>query len=277
MVGGPNVHGGENMNGDTESMLQVNLTGKIAVIIGGTGSIGQAIAISFARSGATVIVAGRSKPRKDSELMLECKKNKNISFLPVNVLEESSVRDLADRITDKYKRVDILVLAQGQQIRKPFHNLTLEEWNSVISTNLTGTFLVCKHFAKLMMKNKYGKIIGITSLTSMFGIRNISSYAASKGGMQQFLKTLALELAAYNINVNMIAPGRIKTRMTKDIFQDQNLKKSTLRCIPMKRFGLPSDLIGAVFFLASDMSNYMTGQTIVIDGGWLACMGNPIS
>lgn len=275
MVGGPNVHGGENMKGNTKSRLQVNLTGKIAVITGGTGSIGQAIAISLAKSGATVIVAGRSKPHRGSELMLERKKNKNISFLPVDVLKESSVKDLADKIIDKYKGVDILILAQGQQIRRPFYNFTLKEWNSIIGTNLTGTFLVCKHFAKLMMENKYGKIIGITSLTSMIGIKNISAYAASKGGMQQFLKTLALELAAYNINVNMIAPGRIKTRMTKDILQDQELKDSTLRCIPMKRFGLPSDLIGAIFFLASDASNYMTGQTIVIDGGWLAGMGDP--
>lgn len=267
--------GGGNMNENTKSMLQINLTGKIAVIIGGTGSIGQAIAVSFAKSGATVIVASRSKPHKDSELMLERKKNKSISFLPVDVLNESSVKDLADKIVDKYKRVDILVLAQGQQIRKPFYNLTLKEWNSVIGTNLTGTFLVCKHFAKLMMENKYGKIIGITSLTSMFGIKNISAYAASKGGMSQFLKTISIELAEYNINVNMVAPGRIKTKMTEDLLESENLRNSNLRCIPMGRFGLPSDLTGAILFLASETASYITGQTIFVDGGWTASMGNP--
>jgi len=269
------VRGGENMNENTKSMLQVNLTGKIAVIVGGTGSIGQAIAISFARSGAAVIVASRSKPRKDSELMSERKKNKNISFLPVDVSKESSVKDLADKIIDKYERVDILILAQGQQLRKPFHNITLKEWDSIIDTNLTGTFLACKYFTKSMIDRNQGKIIGMISLTSEFGIRNISAYSASKGGMSQFLKTVSVELAEYNINVNMIAPGRIETEMTEDIVQDKNLRDANLRCIPMGRFGVPSDLTGAVLYLASDASNYMTGQTIVIDGGWLASGGSP--
>ena len=265
------------MNENTKSMLQVNLTGKIAVIIGGTGSIGQAIAISFARSGATVVVSSRSKPHKDSELMLECRKNKNISVLPVDVLRESSVKDLADKIIDKYKRVDILILVQGQQNRKPFYNLTLMEWNSVIGTNLTGTFLACKYFIKSMIDRNQGKVIGVTSLTSEFGIRNISAYSASKGGMSQFLKTISVELSEHNINVNMIAPGRIETKMTEDIVQDKNLRDANLRCIPMGRFGVPSDLTGTALYLASDASNYMTGQTIVIDGGWLASGGNPIA
>jgi NAD(P)-dependent dehydrogenase (short-subunit alcohol dehydrogenase family) len=257
-------------------MMQVDLTGKIAVVIGGTGSIGQAISIGLIKSGATVIVASRSKPVPGSKSMLDFENNEKISYLPVDVLLESSVKNLADIIIDKYGKVDILILAQGLQKRKPFNILSMEEWNSIIGTNLTGTFLACKYFTESMINKNYGKIIGITSLTAEFGIRNISAYSASKGGMSQFLKTVSIELAEHNINVNMIVPGRIKTRMTEDLIQDKNLKEANLRCIPMGRFGLPSDLTGAVLFLTSEASNYITGQTIIIDGGWLASGGNPI-
>lgn len=274
MVVGLNVHGGEFMSVNTRN-LQADLSDKVAVVIGGTGSIGQEISFALFESKAIVIAANRFTPASNSKFIVESEKNEKLSFLPVDILKESSVKKLADAILDKYGRVDILVLAHGQQIRKPFYDLTKAEWNSIIDTNLTGTFLACKHLTMSMIDMNYGKIIGITSLTSEFGIRNISAYSASKGGMSQFLKTISVELSEHNINVNMIAPGRIETRMTDDILKNKNLRDANLRCIPMERFGLPSDLTGAVLYLASDASNYMTGQTIVIDGGWLASGGNP--
>lgn len=268
------MRGGGPMSANTRS-LQVDLRGKVAVVIGGTGSIGQAIVVALAESKAIVIATSRFSSIANSKLMFEYRKNKSISFLPVDVLKEGSVKNLAKTIMDKYGRIDILVLAQGQQIRKPFYELTMEEWSSILDTNLTGTFLACKYLTKSMIDRNRGKIIGVTSLTSEFGIRNISAYSASKGGMSQFLKTISIELAKHNINVNMIAPGRVETKMTEDLIQDKKLRVANLRCVPMGRFGLPSDLIGAVLFLASEASNYMTGQTIVIDGGWLASGGNP--
>jgi len=256
---GQNVLGGESMKKNIN--FKVNLSNKTAVVVGGAGSIGQEISLGLFESGAEVIVAD----------LKDFKGKPGISFIPVDVLNEENVKALSEKVG----RVDILVLVQGIQKRKPFFRFTLEEWNKIIGVNLTGTFLACKYFVKLMKKQRCGKIIGITSLTSEFGIRNISAYAASKGGMAQFLKTIAIELADYNINVNMIAPGRIKTKMTKDLIKDKSLRNSSLRCIPMKRFGLPADIVGTVLFLASDSSDYITGQTIFVDGGWLSAMGNP--
>ncbi len=271
MAAGQNAPGGENMKKNINSKIKVDLSGKIAVVIGGTGSIGQEISIGLFESGAKVITASP----KETDIPEILRNKENISFLPIDVLREESVKSFSEKVFKKHGKVDILVLVQGIQKRKSFSQFTIGEWNKIIGVNLTGTFLVCKYFGELMLKQRYGKIIGITSLTSEFGIRNISAYAASKGGMAQFLKTLALELADYNINVNMIAPGRIKTKMTEDLLKDEKLRESNLRCIPLNRFGLPSDISGAVLFLASESANYITGQTIFIDGGWLASMGNP--
>jgi NAD(P)-dependent dehydrogenase (short-subunit alcohol dehydrogenase family) len=275
MAAGPNVPGGENMKKNTKLKIKVNLSGKVAVVIGGTGSIGQEIAIGLLESGAKVIAASPGKKSISAELRKIIKNNKNISFLPVDVLSEKSIKNLLDKVLAKFGKADILVLVQGVQLRKPFSQLTLKEWNKILDVNLTGTFLACKYFAKPMIAQNYGKIIGITSLTSEFGIKNISAYAASKGGMTQFLKSASIELARHNINVNMIAPGRIKTKMTEDLLKNKSLGDANLRCIPMGRFGLPSDIVGAALFLASESADYITGQTIFIDGGWLASGGNP--
>jgi NAD(P)-dependent dehydrogenase (short-subunit alcohol dehydrogenase family) len=125
-----------------------------------------------------------------------------------------------------------------------------------------------------MIANTYGRVIGITSLTAYIGIKNISAYSASKGGMSQFLMSIAVELAKYNITVNMIAPGRIVTNMTDDLIGNQKMNDSINTRIPMARFGIPSDLTGAALFLASETSSYMTGQSIIVDGGWLGSGGN---
>lgn len=256
------------MEKNNNSEIKVDLSGKVAVVIGGTGSIGQAISLALLNSGAKVIVAS---PQKNNVVI----SSPSMFFRPVDVTDEKSVEGLVKKVLNRFKKIDILILSQGVQLRKPFTDFTLNEWNKVIRVNMTGTFLACKHFSKPMIAAKYGKIIAITSLTTEFGIKNISAYTASKGGMAQFLKTAALELAEYNINVNMIAPGRIMTKMTEDIMKNKELKKSSLRCIPAGQFGLPSDLTGAVLFLSSGSSSYMIGQTIFIDGGWLASGGNP--
>lgn len=250
--------------------MNPDLSGRVAVVIGGTGSIGSEISISLFDSGAKVFSCS---PKKEDALP-EVKKyidEKKISFLAVDVTDEDSIKKAAEKVG----RIDILVLVQGIQKRQPFFDFTLEQWNQVLKVNLTGTFLACKHFAKPMVSQKSGKIIGITSLATEFGIRNISAYAASKGGMSQFLKTVAVELAESNVNVNMVAPGRILTKMTEGLLKDEKTKQSNLRCIPLNRFGLPSDIVGTVLFLASSAADYITGQTIFVDGGWMASMGNP--
>lgn len=263
------------MGKNNKSKIKADFSGKVAVVIGGTGSIGQEISLELLNSGAKVVAASVKKSDISQNLIKAMENNPDMVFLPVNVIDEKSVKDLVQKVLDRFKKIDILVLTQGIQLRKPFADFTVDDWNKIISVNMTGTFLACKYFSKPMMLAKYGKIVAITSLTTELGIKNIAAYAASKGGMSQFLKTAALELVGYNINVNMIAPGRILTKMTKDIMQNKKLRESSLRCIPAGRFGLPSDLTGAVLFLSSDSSSYMTGQTLFIDGGWLASGGNP--
>lgn len=262
------------MKKNTKKNFQVNLNDKVIVVIGGTGSIGEEISVALMQAKAKVIAVSP----KETDISPGLKKyidGKKISFLEADVLKEEKVKEASEKIVKKYGRVDILLLVQGIQKRKPFFSFTLEEWNKILDVNLTGTFLACKYFTKPMMEKKSGKVIGITSLTSEFGIKNISAYAASKGGMSQFLKTVAIELSDYNINVNMIAPGRIKTKMTADLMKDKKMVASNLRCIPLNRFGTPADIVGAVLFLSSNACGYITGQTLFVDGGWLASGGNP--
>ncbi len=252
----------------------IDLSEKVAVVIGGTGSIGEEISIALLKSNASVVVASRYKNSISLRLNEFLKNSKKISYQKTDVTSEASIKKLYNVVLEKYGKVDILILAHGIQIRKPFRKLSIKEWGKIIDVNLTGTFLVCKYFSEPMVKEKQGKIIGITSLTSKFGIRDISAYASSKGGMSIFLKTIAIELSEYNININMVAPGRIETKMTKNILSNEEIRLSNLRCIPMRRFGLPSDITGAVMFLSSNSSNYITGETIIVDGGWTASMGN---
>ncbi|NOY87393.1 MAG: SDR family oxidoreductase [Deltaproteobacteria bacterium] len=254
--------------------IQADLSDRVSVVIGGTGSIGEEIALSLLRAHSEVIITGHSEDSISERMRKYLESEVRLSFHLLELPDEESVNEFSRKIITKWGRVDILVIASGVQLRKPFYQYSLDEWNKVIGVNLTGTFLVCKYFSKYMMDRNYGRIIGITSLTSKIGLIHISAYASSKGGMSQFLKTLSVELAPYNIAVNMIAPGRIQTVMTQDLLSDANTREANINCIPMGRLGVPSDITGAVLYLASDSSRYITGQTIVIDGGWLASGGN---
>ena len=268
MVGGATLLGGENMN--------ENIKGKIAVVIGGTGSIGEAISLALLSAGAIVVATGRSKKSVSAKLKKEMvKKGSRLFFHPLNLLKEKNVKKLALDLVHQYKKIDILILASGIQLRKPYFNYSLSEWNHILAVNLTGTFLACKYLTEPMRKNRSGKVVGLTSLTSEIGLEHVAPYAASKGGMTQFLKTIAVELAPYGVCVNMIAPGRIETEMNKKLLSDSRVRAANLTRIPSGRFGKPEDLMGALLFLISDVANYMTGQTLVVDGGWLASGGNP--
>jgi len=271
---GLSLRGGENMKKNIKNNTCIDLSGKVAVIVGGTGSIGEEIALGFLISQATVVVAGRSKETISSRLNQLLKNPQKIVYEKANVLSENSVKKFYNVVMERYGKIDIVVLTHGIQLRKSFVDIDIKEWKKIIDINLTGTFLICKYFTDSMIKRKQGKIIGISSLTSEFGIRDVAAYAASKGGMSMFLKTIAVELAKYNINVNMVAPGRIETAMTKNILKNKEIKLSNLERIPLGRIGIPSDVVGATLFLSSDFSNYITGQTIVVDGGWSASIGN---
>ena len=250
-----------------------SLNDRIAVVTGGSGDLGFAIADAYSAAGAKVILVGRDKSKLDIALKNITHPNKTIS-LECDVRDESQVENMVQEVLIKYGKIDILLTAAGIQHRSPIINFSSHEWLKVLNSNLNGTFYCAKAVARHMIFNNSGKIIFISSLTSEIGIPNIAAYAASRGAIKQLSKTMAVELAPFGINVNCIGPGRFLTPMTKDLFEDPSKRESFLSVIPMKRPGVPQDLAGLAVFLASDASSYITGQSIYVDGGWLAGGGN---
>jgi 2-deoxy-D-gluconate 3-dehydrogenase len=191
-----------------------------------------------------------------------------------DVSDDVQVDAMVASTLQRFGHIDILVTAAGVQHRSPTLNFNHDEWDRVLKVNLNGTFYCAQSVGRHMVTRNSGRIIMITSLTAEIGIPHISAYAASRGGIRQLSRTLAVELAPAGITVNCIGPGRFHTNMTADVFQDAAKRKHFLGVIPMGRAGTPEDLAGISVFLASDASSYITGQSIYVDGGWLAGCGN---
>jgi 3-oxoacyl-[acyl-carrier protein] reductase len=242
------------------------MEGKVAIVFGSSGSIGRIIVDHLRSKGVKVIGVGRTSSGVNTDAYYTCE-----------LTSEEQIIDTHALIKEQHGDYHYLILAHGTQLRKPFTEFTLQEWNQIISINLTSNFLICKYFIDVLIRNKFGRILGISSLTSRIGLRRIAPYAASKGGFEQMLLTLAVEVAEYSITVNTLNPGRIETRMTNDLNDKENSKESIISRIPMNRFGRPEDLLSAVQFILDDNSGYFTGQSIVVDGGWLSSGGNPKS
>ena len=251
-----------------------SLKDKVAIVTGAYGDLGFSISKAYLEAGATVVLAGQSKRNLDcmaqqleiySDFVLPC---------VVDVSDATQVEAMVDNVIDRFGQIDILVTAAGVQHREPIGVFNHDEWNKVLQVNLTGTFYCAQAVVKHMIKRKTGRIIMISSLTAEIGIPNIAAYAASRGGIKQLGKTMAVELASSGITVNCVGPGRFRTKMTEDVFSDEPKRKKILNAIPMRRAGVPNDLSGILIFLASDSSSYITGQSIYVDGGWLAGGGN---
>tara|TARA_B100000315_G_C14568085_1_gene584002 strand:- start:1164 stop:1919 length:756 start_codon:yes stop_codon:yes gene_type:complete len=241
--------------------IQFDFRDKVVLITGGEGAIGTVVADAFLGAGASVYTASRTK----SEKLISDRE-----FVQMDVRSSESVQTGIDYIIEQSNKIDILITAAGIQIRKPALEFEIDEWDQVIKTNLYGSFFAAQNVAKVMKNNSFGRIIFISSLTSEIGLPNMVPYVASRGGIKQLSKALAVEWALEGITVNCVGPGRLKTPMTEDIFSDPEATENFLRLIPQNRAGIPSDMVGATLFLASDEAGYITGQTIYVDGGWLA-------
>ena len=244
----------------------LSLSGKVALITGSTRGIGRATADKLARAGATVVITGRSEDRA-AKVAEEIKEKTGAEAFGVgmDIGIRESVEEAFRKITERIGNVDILVNNAGINRDTLFVRMKLEDWEEVVRVNLTGTFLVTQLAVRGMLRRKWGRIINMTSVVAFMGNIGQANYSAAKAGLVGFTKTLAKELASRNITVNAIAPGFIETDMTEVLPDD--IKESFLKQIPMSRFGKPEEVANVVLFLASDLSSYITGEVIHVNGG----------
>lgn len=243
----------------------MRLKDKVALITGGARGIGKAIALLFAREGSDIVVGDvnmeeAAKTAQEIEAL-----GRKALALPLDVTDYAKVTDALNKILDKFDKVDILVNNAGITKDGLLLRMSEPDWDAVMNVNLKGTFNCIRAVSRLMIKQRYGKIINIASIIGIIGNAGQANYSASKAGIIALTKTAAKELGSRNINVNAVAPGFIQTEMTARLPED--LKQKMLGAIPLGKLGMPGDVACACLFLASEESNYITGQTIVVDGG----------
>lgn len=246
-----------------------NVRGKKALITGGTKGIGRELAFCLLENGCDVIVASRSA---STDIELDSFANlhgTNCWSLPCDVTDSKNVVSLVKDSIDIMGRIDILINAAGVNVRKFIWEMDDDSWNRVITTNLTASFYVCREVSKHMRANRYGKIINLSSMKSFLGVSDdgYSAYCASKAAVNMLTKQLACELADYGITVNAIAPTFIRTAINSAQLDDPKFRSSLVNRIPVGRIGEFRDLMGYLLFLASDASQFITGQVLLVDGG----------
>lgn len=247
-----------------------DLTGKTALVTGATKGLGYGMALALAQAGADIVVVSRTPAdcrRVAAEITAMGRK---ALAAPTDVSQKQAIEKLVSKVVDNFGKIDILVNNAGTAVTKPAENLTEDEWDRVIDTNLKGVFIMAQSVGREMIKQKKGKIINISSMFGLVGDKAVLPYLASKGGVIQLTKGLALEWAKHNIQVNAVAPGYVKTSMNEKEFSEEKIYNYIVGKIPMRRLGKVEEIAGAVVFLASDVANYITGTTLAVDGGWLA-------
>lgn len=245
-----------------------NLEGKIAVVTGGAGGIGRDVIIGLGQYGADVVVFDINTESVAGYLQETFQQlGRKIELMMVDVTKASQVVQAFNSLEEKYGRLDILINAAGINKRVPTVEFSEEDWDRIIDINLKGTFLCSREAAKIMKKQQSGKIINFGSVSSVLGHPKHSAYAASKGGVLLLTKVMAVELAREGINVNAIGPAYIETDLTRDYLEQGNHYAEIVQTIPMGRLGKTEDMVGAVIYLASSASDFVTGTLLLVDGG----------
>jgi 2-deoxy-D-gluconate 3-dehydrogenase len=246
----------------------LRVEGKIAVVMGASRNIGRAITLGLANAGADVVVASRTVA--DLEAVAEEVRAMGRKALvhQVDCTKAAEIKAMADAAVAEFGRVDILVNNAGININKSCLDMTEEDWDLVLDTNLKSYFLASQAVGRYMVEQKYGKIINISSTFGLVGFENRTAYAASKGGVGQLTKVLAIEWGPSNVRVNAIAPTATRTTINEELFANEDWQKWMLERLPVKKFAMPVDMVGTAIFLASDASDMVTGITLPVDGGW---------
>jgi NAD(P)-dependent dehydrogenase (short-subunit alcohol dehydrogenase family) len=244
-----------------------DLTGRVALVTGASRGLGQYFGKSLARAGADLVVTSRHIDALGDFTAEMRGLGRKVVPLELDVRDLESIRRMATEVNDAFGRIDILVNNAGCNVRKRAIEVTWDDWNLVLDTNLRGTFFVSQAIARLMMEARYGRIINIGSETCVAGYAGLGPYGASRGGIRQLTMSLAHDWGEFGITVNCLAPGWFKTEQNAVLYEDPGWVEYLSERIPLGRPGAPNDLDGAVLFLASEESRYVTGQTLLVDGG----------
>jgi 2-deoxy-D-gluconate 3-dehydrogenase len=248
-----------------------SLKGKNGIVTGGGSGIGKAIAKGLVQAGAEIVIVGRNRERLEKASSEIEKFGGPVIGLQADISKMGEIKKVVDRAVKEFGKIDFLFNNAGIIRRSPSEEFTEKDWDETITTNLKGPFFLAQAVARVMISQKRkGKIINTSSLGAVQGGKRVPAYAASKGGLSQVTKSMANDWAKYNILVNAIGPGWVKTELTEPLQQDIERYTEITSRIPLGRWADPEDLVGAAIFLASDASDYVTGQTIFVDGGWLS-------
>lgn len=244
-----------------------DLSGQVAIVTGTSRGLGQYFARALARAGADLVLTSRNRETlRDMEKEVKSLGRRSVS-LELDVRNYESIQKMASDALEAFGQIHILVNNAGCNVRKPAVDITWDDWNLVLDTNLRGSFFVAQSVARGMIEHGYGRIINIGSVTSVFGFAGLGPYCASRGGIRQLTMSLADDWGSHGVTVNCLAPGWFKTAQNQVLYEDPEWVAYLTDRIPVKRPGLPDDLDGAVVFLASEASRYITGQTLLVDGG----------
>jgi NAD(P)-dependent dehydrogenase (short-subunit alcohol dehydrogenase family) len=249
----------------TESLF--DLTGQVAIVTGTSRGLGQYFARALAKAGADLVLTSRDRESlRAFETEIRSLGRRTVA-LELDVREPATIERMVSEATAAFGQIHILVNNAGCNVRKPALDVTWDDWNLVVDTNLRGSFFVAQAVARGMIEHGYGRIINIGSVTSVFGFAGLAPYCASRGGIRQLTMSLADDWGSHGVTVNCLAPGWFRTEQNKVLYEDPEWVEYLTDRIPVKRPGLPHDLDGAVVFLASEASRYITGQTLLVDGG----------
>lgn len=251
-------------------MSDFSLTDRIAIVTGAGRGLGRAIAEGVAEAGAHVVAVSRTPEELEATAQAVRDLGRQALVVPADVTRIDDIDRVVERTLAEFGRIDILVNNAGINIPQFAVDVTEEAWDAIMDVNLKAPFFLCQRAGKVMMEQRKGKIVNLASQMALVGLHKRSAYCASKGGMVQFTKVLAIEWATTGVNVNCVAPTFIETPFTAPMFADKEFREEVVRRIPMGRVGQPRDVVGAVVYLASDASNLVTGHTLLVDGGWVA-------